>query len=44
MPIEVLFRQLRRAQELAKEASEEIPDTTLCRAVYNNLKATGLFK
>ena len=43
MPIEALFRQLRKAQEFAKEADEEFPDTVLCRAGYNNLQATGLF-
>ena len=41
MPIEALFRQLRKAQEFAKQAGEEIPDTTLCRAGYNNLQSTG---
>ena len=43
MPIEALFRQLRQAQEFAKQASEKIPDTALCRAGYNNLQSTGLF-
>ena len=43
MPIDALFRQLREAQEFAKQASEEIPDTALYRAGYNNLQATGLF-
>ena len=37
------FCQLRKAQEFAKQAGEEIPDTALCRAEYNNLQATGLF-
>ena len=43
MPIEALFRQLRKAKQFAKEAGEEIPDTTLCRTGCNNLHATGLF-
>ena len=43
MPIEALFRQLRKAQDFAEQAGEEIPDTALCRAGYNNLQSTGLF-
>ena len=31
IPIEIFFRQLRKAQEYVKEAGEEIPDTILCR-------------
>ena len=44
MPIEAIFYQLRKAQEFAKEAGEEISDTAICSTGYNNLQATGLFK
>ena len=37
MHTEALFRQLRKAQQFAKEAGEEIPDTAMYRGGYNNL-------
>ena len=42
MPIESLFRQLRKAKKITKEVDEKNPDTTLYRAGYNHLHATGL--
>ena len=43
MPIEVLYRQLRKAKQFAKDKSEVIPDSTLVRAGYANIEYTGLF-
>ena len=43
MRIEALFRQFRKARKLSKEVGEVIPNTTLCRADYNNLHTTGPF-
>ena len=43
MRIEALFRQFRKARKLSNEVGEVIPNTTLCRADYNNLHTTGPF-
>ena len=43
MPIEVLYRQLRKAKQFVKDNYEVIPDSTLVHAGYTNIENTGLF-
>ena len=43
MPIEALYRQLRKAKQFANKAGETIQDSVLVRPGYNNAEDTGLF-
>ena len=43
MPVETLYRQLRKVKQFTKDTGETIQDIFLVRSGYNNIEDTGLF-